>query len=86
MPTKKRPCTCGLEALLSHPVKLQSGAESQLAEVAGVLQTIADWPFNIAGDCVADARSLAKNAIAKLQQGATESAESAATNRKGETA
>jgi hypothetical protein len=40
-----------------------SVSEERQADLAQALQTICDWPFDIRGDCVADARKLAQAAL-----------------------
>jgi DNA-directed RNA polymerase subunit RPC12/RpoP len=39
-------------------------AEAEAARLRAALTTIAEWPFDIRGDCVADARKLARAALA----------------------
>jgi hypothetical protein len=38
--------------------------EVENARLSAALRTIAEWPFDIRGDCVADARKLAQAALA----------------------
>ena len=38
-------------------------AEARAADLAKALETISDWPFDVRGDCVADARKLAFAAL-----------------------
>ena len=38
-------------------------AEARALRMEGALRTIEAWPFNIMGDCVADARALARKAL-----------------------
>jgi hypothetical protein len=47
--------------------KLIVCAVNSHADLLEALETIAAWPFDIRGDCVADARKLAQAAIAKAK-------------------
>ena len=40
-----------------------STTREMLAQALASLQMIADWPFDIQGDCVADARLVARKAV-----------------------
>lgn len=40
----------------------------KIQKLVSALQIIADWPFDVMGDCVKDATSLAKSAISEAEK------------------